>query len=103
MNGRIADTDCDTTPPSTLADLTVRATWRVLRWTMYGLLSLLRPVLIPVLTGVAVGSVLLWVIFVLAAHDAGFPSLPVLGTSIACALTAVLYQAAIQLLAPDSP
>ena len=75
---------------------------RVLRWALYGLLSLFRPILIPVLTGVSVGGVLLWAIFVLAARDAQFPTLQVLGASLACAVTAVLYHALLELLVPES-
>ena len=74
----------------------------LLRWALYGLLSLFRPILIPVLTGVSVGGVILWAVFVLAAHDPGFPSLQVLGTSLACAVIAVLYHAVLELLVPES-
>ena len=74
----------------------------LLRWALYGLLSLFRPILIPVLTGVSVGGVVVWAIFVLAAHDPEFPTLHVLGGSLACAVIAVLYHAVLELLVPES-
>ena len=82
-----------------------KAAWLVLnllRWMLYGLLSLIRPILIPILTGVSVGGVLVWAVFVLVAHDTGFPSLHVLGNSVICAVVAVLYHAILELLVPES-
>ena len=51
---------------------------------------------------VAVGGVVLWLIFVLVAHDSGFPTLKVLGMSVGCAVGAVLYYALMELLMPES-
>ena len=105
--GRVMNTS-DALNPSTapvargLLKVGARVGIRLLRWALYGLLSLLRPILIPVLTGVSVGGVLLWAIFVLAARDSQFPTLHVLGASLACAVAAVLYHALLELLIPGS-
>ena len=85
-----------------LAKAGARVAMTLLRWALYGLLSLFRPILIPVLTGVSVGGVILWAIFVLAAHDLEFPTLRVLGASLTCAVIAVLYHAVLELLVPES-
>ena len=58
-----------------------------LRLSAFGVLALARPVVIPVLFGVAIGGVGIWLIFVPIAHDTGFPSLRVLGLSVGCAVS----------------
>jgi len=73
---------------------------RTLRWVAFGLLALLRPLLIPVLSWLAVGGILLWVIFVPIAHDTQFPTLRVLGMSLGCMLGAIAYYALMEWLVP---
>jgi len=88
---------------NTMRHFAQRLLWLVpqgLRWAAFGVLALLRPILIPVLTWVAVGGVLLWAIFVLIAGDPDFPALRVLGISAGCALGAVVYYAALEWLMP---
>ena len=73
-----------------------RSVWLLLqglRWSAYGVLAILRPILIPLFYWLAVGGVLLWIIFVPIAHDADFPTLRVLGMSAGCAAGAVVYYA----------
>lgn len=71
-----------------------------LRWGAFGVLALLRPILIPVLSWLAVGGVLLSVIFVVLARDTEFPTLRVLGMSVGCAVGAVVYYAVMEWLVP---
>ena len=86
--------------PRQFAHLLFKHVLWTLRWVAFGLLALLRPLLIPVLSWLAVGGILLWVIFVPIAHDAQFPTLRVLGMSLGCALAAIAYYALMEALAP---
>jgi hypothetical protein len=85
-----------------VAQRTAGLALQALRLSLYAVLALLRPILIPVLTWLAVGSFVLWVIFVPVAHDTGFPTLQVLSMSAGCAISAVLYYAAMEFLMPGS-
>ena len=67
---------------------------------LYGLLWLFRPLLVPLLFWVAVGGVLLWVIFVPIAGDADFPTWRVLGMSVSCLLGAFAYTVVLEWLRP---
>ena len=82
--------------------LAVRGVLQALRFALYGVLVLIRPLLIPILTGVAIGGVVIWAVFVLIAHDSGFPSLHVLGLALGCAVLTVLYYAVMESLVPES-
>jgi hypothetical protein len=81
---------------------TLKLVLHAVRRAAFAVLALARPVAIPVLSGVAVGGVGLWVIFVPLAHDSEFPTLRVLGMSLGCAVTVVLYYALMELLRPGS-
>jgi hypothetical protein len=63
---------------------------------IYGLLWLLRPLLVPLLFWLAVGGLLLWVIFVPIAGDTEFPTWPVLAMSASCLLGAFAYTIALE-------
>jgi hypothetical protein len=70
------------------------------RWTGFALLRLLQPILIPILSGLALGGVGLWVIFVWIAGDREFPSLRVLTMSVVCGLAVLIYSVILEWLAP---
>lgn len=78
----------------------LRIVLREVRWCAFVLLGALRPVLIPLLSWLAVGGVLLWVVFVPIAHDTEFPTWRVFAISAGCGLGAVVYSLAVELLRP---
>jgi hypothetical protein len=71
-----------------------------LRWIAFGILALFRPLLIPILSWLAVGGLAIWLIFVPIARDPDFPTLKVLGMSLGCAGGAVVYYALMEWLRP---
>jgi hypothetical protein len=71
-----------------------------LRWIAFGILALFRPLVIPILSWLAVGGLAIWLVFVPIAHDSDFPTLQVLGMSLGCAAGAVVYYALMEWLRP---
>ena len=66
----------------------------------FGILNFCRPVVVPILSWLALGGVALWVIFVPIAGDSQFPTWRVLTMSVSCGVGAVVYYALLEWLRP---
>src|SRR5262249_15885188 len=74
----------------------------IARFCALGILTLCRPVVVPILSWLAIGGVALWAVFVLIAGDSQFPTWRVLTMFVSCGAGVVMYHALLEWLRPES-
>jgi hypothetical protein len=72
-----------------------------IRFTLYGVLAVLRPLIVLALAVFCVVGVLLCLFYGLLVHGSHFPLLLVLGLSVGSALLIIVYQPLMDLLRPQ--